>query len=858
MTKFDIPHIATCMTMAAIGLANPAVGQTVYGMDPSALQLEQGQDCTALASQLRDRQSGGQWLIGEGLDLFPASPSTRPIATLDGMFNPVSCYSRVESGSLSRAFIALADLGLCGWIETDDLQDPHRIGDATNLRGGLQAACDPPRAMLLQDYCDEVEAIREGILPDCTGDLPQGLRAKGVLLGSNSEGLVESYPFMTASVGGTERSSRLFFSVLEIHEVSPGPEDAVMALVGDGKGDMFGWIDTRAIQLWPTRLGLFYDQNGAGRMFQTEGAMLRNARSRGTPPPDIAPGLSKSKLEEYVHGELPLLSYPIVNTADPELDPTLPPGAPPFHKVIFLGQTGDGSASQLMSEAELAKEIEDIQRINAMLVIDTTESMQPYLPAVRQGISDFIRGYRARSLDIANRLPDMRIGVIGYADFVDGSSTGLYDAVVSEELMPPSRIERGFDPERALDRVSTHQGLTDSAGGSGPCGPYSEAAFEAVAQVSRSFDTNPIWFENGPRIILHMADHGSRKSTDFEAVDQALNESNVYYIPIAVATDDRGDARRTCAREDFEAQAQRLFTQNVDDDDVTSAIPRIDFARATQTAEMVRSSLDLALNEVIEAVGSIRDGVLGEGLSANASDRRDARRAQDLAASRIKIDKRILEDRGLDPDQIEVIVQASTGYAPAWFWDNNRQVSVPWTYTVALERSQADELTQKFGAMCRIMGRPEQSSRFRELILDLAESFSGDSITTEEEIQEVLSDLSNIPGASRSLLAQPPQVLLQRADSTDPAVVDALRRDVCWVSYHLNNMQSQAYARPNQISWTGREYVLKTGEEISRRNYVYRPVVGAEAVYLPSFFFVLPEFVDAQEAEPACQFFSCP
>lgn len=856
MTPISTTLLLTCAMATTLALAAPAQAQTIVGADPSELQIAPGQDCSALASRLRDKQNGGQWLIGDGLELYPAAPSTRPLSTLNGMFSQVSCYSRVESTAVSRTFVASDDLSVCGWIETDALQDPHVIGDAANLRGGPRPACETPRAMLLQDFCREVAEIRGGQIPDCSGDPPRGLRAKGVLLGSNNDQLAENFPFMTAPIGGTQRSSRLFFSVLEIHEVARGSGDAVMALVGDGEGAMFGWIDTRAIQLWPTRLGLFYDIQGEGRMFQSEGAMLRNARSRTEPEPDIEPGLSRKELAEYLHGDLPLLSYPIVSTTDPAEDPSLPPETPPFHKVIFLGQTGDGSASQLMSEAKLANEIEDIERINVMLVIDTTESMKPYLPAVRDGISAFIRGYRAQSLDAGNRLPDMRIGVVGYADFEDGEKTGLFDAVVSEELMSPSRIAGGFDTESALRGIEGHQGLTDTAGGSGPCGPYSEAAFEAVAQVALSFEKNPIWFENGPRIILHMADHGSRKTLNLDAVARTLDSTNTYYVPIAVTTDDQRDPRRTCARLDFESQAQRLFSQNVADSDVTSAIPRIDFAQASQAAGRVRSSLDLAMSEVIEATGAIRAGFLGEGLASADSERRDARRAQDLAASRIRIDERILEDRGLDPNRMQTIVQASTGYAPAWYWNNNRQISVPWTYTVSLERSQADDLTQKFSAMCRIVGRPDQSRQFRELIVDLAESFSGDNIRTNEEIQEVLSDLADIPGASRSLLAQPPQVLLQRADSTDPAVVEQLRRDVCWVSYHLNNMQSQSYARPEQVSWTGREYALLPGEQISRRNYIYRPVIGAEAVYLPSFFFVLPEFIKKDQQSPGgCQFF---
>ncbi|MGR3467446.1 MAG: hypothetical protein ACU0CI_06155, partial [Shimia sp.] len=102
-----------------------------------------------------------------------------------------------------------------------------------------------------------------------------------------------------------------------------------------------------------------------------------------------------------------------------------------------------------------------------------------------------------------------------------------------------------------------------------------------------------------------------------------------------------------------------------------------------------------------------------------------------------------------------------------------------------------------------------------------------------------------------------PDVLLARADSRDPGVVEDLRRDVCWIAYHLGNMDANLYARPAQLQWTGRSYTLKPGEEVTRRRYLYKPIVGADTIYVPSFFFVLPTVVEAAEEEGAGDCFFC-
>ncbi|MBB95908.1 MAG: hypothetical protein CML68_15105 [Rhodobacteraceae bacterium] len=812
-------------------------------VDTDRLQIRDLADCTEISRLVDGRDSGGQWLIGSNIELYGLPNARRPITRLNQSFERVSCYGQVGEGDSGRVFVATRG-GLCGWVTRRALMDLHRSEELSPFERRGTAVCETPRAMSFEDFCANLPALTVSAEAACKG-VPRGLRAKGVLMGSTEDALSERYPFMTAPTGGTERATRLFFSVLEIHDVAPGLDGSVMVLTGDGEGEMFGWIDLEALALWPTRLGLFYDADGRGAMFQRLRDLVRNWRE-GRPDPDILAGLPAAQLFDYIHGGLQLLSYPIIRTVDPSRDPLAPdPGDTPYHEVIFLGQTGTGSASQLMSQSAFARQVEALQQVNVMIVVDTTESMRPYLPLIRDGMADFVRDYGQRSLDAANRIPDLRLSVVAYSDFLSPARTGLGDPIRTEELMTPTRIGPGFDVSGPLAGITAHPGLDD------PVGLREESALEAVAQLARGFDTGRGWFEDGPRIILHIADHGSRPGVEPRVILSQLADLNTYYVPIAILTDDQGDPAATMARERFMTQATDMLGPLVQGTAGPSDVARIDFKDGqSRTPEVVRDQLDLVLAEVVQAVTSLRGQILGDELSQSSA------RAQDLASSRVILDERLLADRGLDPEAGEPIVQAATGFAPLSMMANGLSTPVDWTYTVSLEPGQARFLRQNFEAMCGLVGAPEQRRAFRQLIVQLAEAFSGDTAQSNEDVRAILSDLRTLPGADASFLAQPPDVLLSRADSTDPAIVEELRRDVCWISYHLGNMDARIYARPDQLQWTGREFALKPGEEVIRRLYRFKPVVGAETVYLPSFFFVLPSIVaDQPKADEDCEFF---
>lgn len=833
------PRMVVALLFVALTLTAPSFGvaQTVAGVSPSRLQITAPTQCPTLLSGIRTEESGGQWLIGRRINLYSGPNASTALQPLDNQFTQVACYSRAMAAGIDRTFVATRGGETCGWVDTADLLDLHAIGEAGQGRSS-SVVCNVPRAMTLKDFCSVLETARIETL-DCAG-VPRGLRTKGVLIGSTdaTDGLPR-FPFMSAPVGGEVLGSVLFFSVVEVHDVVVNSPTEIMVLVGDGEGDMFGWIDLRAMSLWPTRLGLFYAGDGSGGMFQREANMYSHILSGGVPSPDIVPGEPAAEIAEFVHGPLPLLSYPIIRVRDSALDRRINQNVPAYHEVIFLGQTGEGAVTDLIAEADVSSAIRDLQRVNLMFVMDTTESMRDYLPVVRDGVANFIRQYRSRMQDPTNRLPDIRIGTYAYSDFLNERQMGIDGPIDLAVLMPPTGIAPGFNVEGPLNGITEHTGLNDVVG------LREESAMEAVYQLSARFGTDSGWFENAPRVIIHLADHGSRAEVDMASIRARLRSEQVYYIPLILLTDDQGDANRTNARRLLRAQSNILFADIVRDGDTEGVIAPIDIRSETgRSAERITEVLRVVADEFVQVVDRIRGGVVGRPGRDAASEA-----STNIASSRIIIDENVPISGGVNSSRAQVIAQASSGFAPTVLIENGLEQTIDWTYTVALEPDQSLRVRSQFSQMCELVGKPDRGDDFRNLLVGLAAAFSGDTIESDQQVTAVLADMRQLPGARDSMMGRSTQQLLQMFDSSDPQIVETLRQEVCWTSYHLNNVEAHQYARPEQLVWTGQQFALRSGEETSSRTYLYSPIVGADTVYLPAYFFVLPQVMEARELE---------
>ena len=837
--------VSTCIAVWAVAWVSTASAQAKdidLGVEKELLQLDDRLQCRSVARALEGNSSGAQWLIGDGIGIYSLAGSRQPVISVDNAFAQVTCYSEVDGPGGRRVFVATEDLTSCGWVRRLDLLDEHRREELDAFQRIDRVICEAARPMPLGDFCKKLSKI----FPDqqdvkCEG-LPTGLRAKAALLGSDAKSRSSQATFRTQPDGGSALPSRTFFSILEIHDVAANENGDPVVLVGDGEGDMFGWVELKHLEIWPTRLGLFYDVEGKGYLFSKLQDLITNWRD-GEPDPNIRPGLPPDELADYVHGNRQLLSYPIVRTSNQRTDIFADPHDTAYHEVIFLGRSTNSAAADLVSDTELAGRMDALQQLNVMLVVDTTESMLPYLPLLRQGISGFIRKYREDLQNPSLRLPDMRLAVYAYSDFQSSSATALDDPIDKKTLMPPRSVNEGVDLSGPLQAIADHDGIRDRAG------LREEAAFEAVVQQARRFENDGGWFEDGPRFVIHLADHGSRSSLNMDVVQRELNKVRTRYIPLSIITGDETPAAKA-AREAMAVQAQKTmetFLANPTQADVFK-IDLLDFEQ--KTPKVVSDGLRFVMGAAARSAREVRATGAGSGAASDQSA--DAYELRDRAASQIELSQRLLEEFGLDDLSEEAVFQAAAiGFAPLVIREHGLERDLDWTYTVALDPEQASVLEFALSELCRVIGTPGDERKFISLIARLARAFSGDDVEDQSDLYAILADLGNLPGAEKSFMAVQPRVLRDRIDSDDPKVVAGLRRDVCWTSYHFTNMRNSLYVRPQQLLWTGREFNLKDGEKPTHRTYRYRPVIGTETVFVPGFFFMLPSKIEAEEGKGA-------
>lgn len=852
--NFTIPRLAHYARAAALFLVLlfAALPGRTGVQTPSRVALEEltisnPAQCLSLFQRIGNRPQGSNWLIGKDITLYGRPAESTAMMTLPRAFERVTCFGQFPddpAGDPDRVFVATEGFSACGWIEHDLLLPENQIGQRTSDHLTI---CETPRAMLLTDYCKFLEReLAPGSRRLCPGDVPGGLRSKGVLTGETREGHVDTssrYPFFTLPEGGEERAARSFFAVLEIHDIQLRSDDMPMLLVGDGLGDIFGWISHDGVRLWPTRLGLFFDPDGSGGLYSDEFQMLRDWRDKSFSP-NIT--LDPDRIRQHVHGDKELVSYPIVRTIitgeqpeylddDTDLD---------FHEVIIIGTAstdGEVSASALLDATTEAAQLEALREINVLILMDTTESMRDYLPVLHSGVTEFVASYDATRQDPANLLPDARIAVTAYSDFTVKGKFDFGDPIRSERLLPPILVSGSTNLDLFFAGLTGHRGLTDKVGG------RVEAAIEMVAESADEFSDNG-WFKGRPNFIIHIADHGSRDSVDVKipGVAAGLIERGTFYIPINALTDDRGEQRRIDARRNFLRQARTFVSaQGLLVEDTDDPVFRIDLTDA-RAADTVGLTLRLVVTEVVQALQTNRQNRSGftlEGTSTGDD-------ALDRASAVFRIDERLLERFGLGEIQDELqIAIVESGFAPLSRHDRGLMQEIAWTYTVALEHEQVNLLQESFLDICTLLGRGEQPERFSRLIIEMAKAFSGDTVKTNKEIMGILSELSGLPGVKGSFLARPVNSLLEDAASDDPGVVNELRRDVCWTAYHFNNIVKDRYAEPRQLVWDGASYKLRPGEKIRRRDYYYEPSVGAAYYYVPSWFFVVPSAVEDMSTE---------
>ena len=240
------------------------------------------------------------------------------------------------------------------------------------------------------------------------------------------------------------------------------------------------------------------------------------------------------------------------------------------YKIGMRGLSCAADGTDCLDGAEFARRlqayresVDALGRVDLLILIGATESMQPYFSAVADAVAEFARAQVAAR---AETPLDLRVSFAVYGDYET--------PVASPQSVAFETVARFHDPRvdgRGMSRLRDFVAAYGARAPRDRNGDLHEASLAAIARAAAEADWRS---DAGFRAIIHLADHGSRPlgetsceggSTLVERVGtrdvgDLLEAGKLMYIPISVfgRGGDEGPAGKR-ARAAFKDQALEIL-----------------------------------------------------------------------------------------------------------------------------------------------------------------------------------------------------------------------------------------------------------------------------------------------------------
>jgi hypothetical protein len=352
-------------------------------------------------------------------------------------------------GATGPALVRRIRDNVCGWMDVRDLESSASV---------------PLKLTQLPGFGNVQDGLR----------LPDRLDARVVVKNRLDPytGVSQRAPLFNAPFDGPEpppaqwRGDVGFFEVLSVFDVRRNNglcrsihEEGCFLRVGTtldvGSGNssggkrIRGWMLGRDLEVWPSALAVYYKPGKEGLKVHATEASARN----GTPYAD--PGVPTRVLALQPPGryaeprDLNIMRFPVISAtpAGPQR-PASRPGeqaaTPYVYEILFTGRAcvigGDDCIPEPQVKAEIAmlgKATRMLSNVDVLFVVDTTESMAPYLRAAAAAIKKQVDDL-ATTGDAS-----LRHSIVLYGDYNETRADGLdYFALPFSPVNDRSGIER--------------------------------------------------------------------------------------------------------------------------------------------------------------------------------------------------------------------------------------------------------------------------------------------------------------------------------------------------------------------------------------------------------------------------------
>lgn len=719
------------------------------------------------------------------------SAASFPVDVAPPQFSRVAILGTSPEGDPALVRWRTPDGARCGWL---------RLSELLAFQGAARGTWLAPPPVEVRD-----------IDP---ADPQNSLSVKAVLSNLNLEG-DQGVPVYAGPTAAEPMPDRLrlfeFYSVFDVAQGQVRGENrqATHFLIGQASdlGDqrLMGWVHAEDVYLWNSRMAVFFND--------VETAF-------GWPRPDLEgePILEAGDIAEQPDANRERMPVVSMTPTSREVQTAANSLRADERTALNFSRLVDGyfvvtraqacrpGQTDCVTGAEFAREraayqaqVDALRRIDLLFLVDATESMERYFPAVAEAVEIFARERlrRGAASDI-----DLRVAVAVYGDYV-GSRAGIDD--VAFEV-----VTRFHDPSVGGGELQRLRDFATAYARRAPRdthGDFREASLAALVRAARDADWRP---DAGLRTIVHLADHGSRdagatsgegRSTLVEtlstrdAVD-ALTLGELVYIPISVLgrgpSEGQAGAR---ARAAFVDQARDILRKTGLDDTVLQTYgPGRD-----EAAGAARDQVLAALEEASRANAMAREAIERRELCARAPSnplcRLQERQTGGGIAARIR--DRILESDAFSTRQIENIYSREESVIYAWVPPVAETAAGPretLSYWVAVSRDRLPLLTDTFGRLCESV-RPsagDTSARIVDALTRIARESGGEY--EPATLSQSLATALSLPFWERTeLLSLPLGVIERTVLSGDEETLLEWRRGFCRTHFLMRAIESELW-----------------------------------------------------------------
>jgi Mg-chelatase subunit ChlD len=568
-----------------------------------------------------------------------------------------------------------------------------------------------------------------------------------------------------------------------------------------------GWVDEDLVIEWNHRLAVEFDKatfarRQPARVFKDAQALLADAAdpNRESPPGLVAVEYSNQPWDHDIS------RFPVLDHGASRVARDGQPREVRYYKVGYVGEVVDRDRKVMRREDVAAADVGSIAAATRMLdilfVIDATRSMQPFFPAVKQAVSQFVQG---ASWEDRHASPEYRtrFAIAVYRDFSEG------DAFFEMVLEPTDNLS---SVHRALESIDAFSSSTDA--------DLSEAVYEGLA-----LGMDGMRFRRGStRALVLLGDHGNRPQTDrFDARDVArrLLAHRVALHAVQVNPEPGAAGHESVL---FARQAQSLIEQLGGRGSFQRVSPGISVREATEAIRGRLHSVDERSEQTYSVV---------QELSAGAS--------RDEIVSRwgVEILNDVIEmlrsDYEMSLDDLD-----RTGYSQlclrGWLAEScpvsgERQVF----HTVYIERGELTKFTGAIEGVLDSIRDLEDEERAAGVIKRALETYTGDRFRSDEEtIEQFLERVHGLPVRSTLLRYSPRQLHDTLSGADGGELLAELRKDLQVAAGYLTavigDRRVRMVASPTVDPRLGTRYWEVREEPVSdERRWFYETTSGGES-----------------------------